>query len=72
MPAACMIGSRRFSSSSRNWLISAADAGHGKRVAWMRTHAAAEAFLRNELCNGDLLLTMGAGDVDRVARELGS
>ena len=47
-----------------------ADAGGGKRVAWMRTHAAAEAFLRNELCSGDLLLTMGAGDVDRVGRSL--
>ena len=46
------------------------DAGGGKRVAWMRTHAAAEAFLRNELCSGDLLLTMGAGDVDRVGRAL--
>jgi UDP-N-acetylmuramate--alanine ligase len=47
-----------------------ADAAGGKRVAWMRTHAAAEAFLRNELCSGDLLLTMGAGDVDRVGRSL--
>src|SRR4051794_24685811 len=46
------------------------DAGGGKRVAWMRTHAAAEAFLRNELCSGDLLVTMGAGDVDRVGRSL--
>ena len=47
-----------------------ADAGGGKRVAWMRTHAAAEGFLRNELCKDDLLLTMGAGDVDRVGRSL--
>ena len=47
-----------------------ADAGGGKRVAWMRTHAPAEAFLRNELCSGDLLLTMGAGDVDRIGRLL--
>ena len=47
-----------------------ADAGGGKRVAWMRTHATAESFLRNELCEGDLLLTMGAGDVDRVGRAL--
>jgi UDP-N-acetylmuramate--alanine ligase len=46
------------------------DAGGGKRVAWLPTHAAAEAFLRNELCSGDLLLTMGAGDVDRVGRAL--
>jgi UDP-N-acetylmuramate--alanine ligase len=47
-----------------------ADAAPGKRVAWMRTHAAAEAFLRKELCKDDLLLTMGAGDVDRVGRAL--
>jgi UDP-N-acetylmuramate--alanine ligase len=46
------------------------DAAGGKRVAWMRTHTAAETFLRNELCSGDLLLTMGAGDVDRVGRSL--
>ena len=46
----------------------AADAGGGKRVAWMRTHANAESFLRSELREGDLLLTMGAGDVDAVGR----
>ncbi len=48
----------------------AADAGGGKRVAWMRTHAAAESFLRAELQAGDLLLTMGAGDVDSLGRAL--
>jgi UDP-N-acetylmuramate--alanine ligase len=48
----------------------AADAAGGKRVAWMRDHAAAEAFLRGELRDGDLLLTMGAGDVDSVGRAL--
>jgi UDP-N-acetylmuramate--alanine ligase len=48
----------------------AADAGGGKRVAWMRTHAAAESFLRAELQDGDLLLTMGAGDVDSIGRAL--
>ena len=48
----------------------AADAGAGKRVAWMRDHATAEQFLRTELRDGDLLLTMGAGDVDRVGRAL--
>jgi UDP-N-acetylmuramate--alanine ligase len=47
-----------------------ADAANGKRVAWMRTHAAAETFLRNELCSGDVLLTMGAGDVDSIGRAL--
>jgi UDP-N-acetylmuramate--alanine ligase len=48
----------------------AADFGGGRRVAWMRDHAAAEAFLRAELRAGDLLLTMGAGDVDRVGKAL--
>ncbi len=48
----------------------AADAGDGKRVAWMRDHATAERFLRTELREGDLLLTMGAGDVDSVGRAL--
>ena len=48
----------------------AADAGGGRRVAWMRDHASAEAFLRAELRAGDLLLTLGAGDVDRVGRAL--
>jgi UDP-N-acetylmuramate--alanine ligase len=48
----------------------AADAGNGKRVAWMRDHATAERFLRTELREGDLLLTMGAGDVDQVGRAL--
>jgi UDP-N-acetylmuramate--alanine ligase len=48
----------------------AADAAGGKRVAWMRTHAAAESFLRAELQDGDLLLTMGAGDVDSIGRAL--
>jgi UDP-N-acetylmuramate--alanine ligase len=36
----------------------------------MRTHAVAEAFLRAELRDGDLLLTMGAGDVDSIGRAL--
>jgi UDP-N-acetylmuramate--alanine ligase len=48
----------------------AADAGAGKRVAWVRDHATADAFLRRELQPGDLLLTMGAGDVDRVGQGL--
>ena len=48
----------------------AADAGDGKRVAWMPSHATAETFLRAELREGDLLLTMGAGDVDKVGRAL--
>jgi UDP-N-acetylmuramate--alanine ligase len=47
-----------------------ADAGGGKRVAWLPSHAAAKSFLQAELREGDLLLTMGAGDVDAVGRAL--
>ena len=43
------------------------DAGGGKRVVWARDHATAERFLRNESCSGDLILTMGAGDVDSAS-----
>jgi UDP-N-acetylmuramate--alanine ligase len=48
----------------------AADAARGKRVAWMPTHADAETFLRGELREADLLLTLGAGDVDSIGRAL--
>ncbi len=51
-------------------LVADAAADARGRVAWMRTHANAEAFLRRELREGDLLLTMGAGDVDSVGRAL--
>jgi UDP-N-acetylmuramate--alanine ligase len=51
-------------------LVADAAADARGRVAWMRTHENAEAFLRKELKSGDLLLTMGAGDVDRVGRTL--
>ena len=47
-----------------------ADAAGGKLVAWMPTHALAEAFLRARLRTGDLLLTLGAGDVDALGRAL--
>lgn len=46
----------------------AADAGRGRPVAWMPTLGQAERFLAAELRKGDLLLTMGAGDVDALAR----
>ena len=46
-----------------------ADAAHGRRVAWLPAFAAAEAFLRTELRDGDLLLTLGAGNVDALGRD---
>jgi UDP-N-acetylmuramate--alanine ligase len=51
-------------------LVANAAADAGGRVAWLPRHELAEAFLRRELREGDLLLTLGAGDVDRVGRAL--
>ena len=48
----------------------AADAAAGRRVAWLPGFDAAEGFLRAELREGDLLLTLGAGDVDALGRRL--
>jgi UDP-N-acetylmuramate--alanine ligase len=48
----------------------AADAAGGRSVWWLPSHEEAERFLENELREGDLLVTLGAGDVDRVARDL--
>jgi UDP-N-acetylmuramate-alanine ligase len=48
----------------------AADAAGGKPVAWMPTAAQAEAYLRERLRDGDLALTLGAGDVDALGRAL--
>jgi len=48
----------------------AADAAPGRPVAWLPALADAEAFLRARLREGDLCLTLGAGDVDALARRL--
>ena len=48
----------------------AADASRGKRVAWLPDFDSAERFLRSELRDGDLLLTLGAGDIDALGRRL--
>jgi UDP-N-acetylmuramate--alanine ligase len=48
----------------------AADGGGGRTVAWAPDHAAAEAYLRPRLRDGDLVLTLGAGDVDALGRAL--
>ena len=48
----------------------AADAAGGRPVWWLPTLDDAERKLRAELREGDLLLTLGAGDVDRLARRL--
>jgi UDP-N-acetylmuramate--alanine ligase len=50
----------------------AADAAGGRPVWWLPRATDAERMLASELREGDLLLTLGAGDVDRVARSLAS
>jgi UDP-N-acetylmuramate--alanine ligase len=42
----------------------------GGRVAWTPGFDEAEALLRDELREGDLVLTIGAGDVDALGRRL--
>jgi UDP-N-acetylmuramate--alanine ligase len=48
----------------------AADAAPGRRVGWFPQPTDARAFLAGELREGDLCLTLGAGDIDELAREL--
>jgi UDP-N-acetylmuramate--alanine ligase len=48
----------------------AADAARGKPVLWLPTHDDAQRVLAALLRDGDLLLVLGAGDVDRVGRAL--
>ena len=48
----------------------AADAAHGRPVWWLPHMDDAERMLRERLQEGDLLLTLGAGDVDRLAERL--
>jgi len=50
----------------------AADSATGRPVWWLPELDQATSMLAAELSQRDLLVTMGAGDVDRVARELGS
>ena len=54
------------------WLVAAeaASAAGGRPVYWAPRHEDAEALLARTLSEGDLLVTLGAGDVDRVARAL--
>ncbi len=48
----------------------AADAGHGRPVAWMPGFDEARALLAQWLRPGDVCLMMGAGDIDSLARSL--
>jgi UDP-N-acetylmuramate--alanine ligase len=48
----------------------AEDAGDGGTALWMPDIAAAERYLKEELCAGDLCVTLGSGDVDELAWRL--
>jgi UDP-N-acetylmuramate--alanine ligase len=48
----------------------AAEAAGGRPVWWLPRFDDAERMLSGELRDGDVLLTLGAGDVDRIARSL--
>jgi UDP-N-acetylmuramate--alanine ligase len=48
----------------------AADAGRGRPVAWMPGFDDAQTYLQGVLRDGDLCLTLGAGDVDALGRRL--
>lgn len=48
----------------------AASRSAGRPVYWLPTFTAAEQVLRKELAEGDLCVVMGAGDIDRLGREL--
>jgi UDP-N-acetylmuramate--alanine ligase len=54
------------------WLVAAAtaSAAHGRRVYWMPSMDDAYRLLAATLREGDLLLTLGAGDVDSLAARL--
>jgi UDP-N-acetylmuramate--alanine ligase len=50
----------------------AADAAGGRPVWWLPRMDDAERWLGEELQEGDVLLTLGAGNVDELARRLTS
>jgi UDP-N-acetylmuramate-alanine ligase len=54
------------------WLVAAAaaSAARGRRVYWTPAMDDAERLLRGLLAEGDLFLTLGAGDVDGLAERL--
>jgi UDP-N-acetylmuramate--alanine ligase len=51
-------------------LVAEAAADHGAPVAWLPTLDEAHAFVAPRLRPGDLVLTLGAGDVDELGRRL--
>ena len=55
------------------WLVAAAtaDAAGGRPVYWVPRMEQAEGLLREELREGDVVVTIGAGDVTLLAARLG-
>ncbi len=51
-------------------MVAEAAADAGAAVAWMPRPADAEAYVRERARDGDLVLTLGAGDVDALGRAL--
>jgi UDP-N-acetylmuramate--alanine ligase len=51
-------------------MVAEAAADAGAPVAWMPRAADAEGYVRERARDGDLVLTLGAGDVDAVGRRL--
>ena len=51
-------------------MVAEAVADAGAPVAWLPGFDAAEAYLGSRLRDGDLVLTLGAGDVDALGRRL--
>jgi UDP-N-acetylmuramate--alanine ligase len=56
--------------SGRLVALAAADAADGRTVMWLPTIEQARAALAPRLRDGDLVLVLGAGDVDRLGRAL--
>jgi UDP-N-acetylmuramate--alanine ligase len=56
--------------SGRAIAAAAADAGGGRPVLWLPGFDEAKRVLPPRLADGDLVLVMGAGDVDRLGRRL--
>ena len=56
--------------SGRLVAAEAADHAGGREVAWLPALQDAERYLRSTLRDGDLVLTLGAGDVDSLGRAL--
>lgn len=58
--------------SGRSVAVAAADAANGKQVWWLPSREDALAALGPRVRDGDLLITLGAGDINLLAEDLAS